>query len=93
MLEGTYHFVVSRAVTNLSRFTEWVKGHILYPTADFPSNGILCLKGGDLKEELRPFPDARIYSLEERFSEPFFKTKKLIYLSFEGLKKNITFAV
>ena len=93
MLKGTFHFVVCRAVTNLSRLTGWVKGNIEDPTTDFPDNGILYLKGGDLLEELRPFPDARIYSLGERFSEPFFETKKLIYLPFEGLKKNTTFAV
>ena len=86
MLEGAYHFVVSRAVTNLSRFTEWVDSHILGPTKEFPDNGILYLKGGDLKEELKLFPGARIYSLKERFSEPFFETKKLVYLPIMGLK-------
>jgi 16S rRNA (guanine527-N7)-methyltransferase len=93
MLEEKFHFIVSRAVTSLSRFTGWMKDNILDPSVEFPDNGILYLKGGDLGVELRPFPGARIYTLGERFSEPFFETKKLIYLPFEGLKKNTTFAV
>ena len=93
MLEENFHFIISRAVTSLSRFTGWMKDRILEPSVEFPDNGILYLKGGDMEEEIRPFPGARIYSLGERFSEPFFETKKLIYLPFEGLKKNTTFAV
>ncbi|MPM40215.1 hypothetical protein SDC9_86855 [bioreactor metagenome] len=44
-------------------------------------NGIICLKGGDLAPELSPFKSkVEIFSLSKYFPEPFFETKKLIYL-------------
>lgn len=44
------------------------------------SCGIWYLKGGDLGEELKSFPDARVHNLNEVFSEPYFETKKLIWI-------------
>lgn len=54
-LDGTYDYVVSRAVTSLANFYPWVKGKY--------SESILYLKGGDVSleiEELR-----RKYHIEE----------------------------
>ena len=44
------------------------------------NNGIISLKGGDLENELNPFKDSKIYRLNEFFDEPFFETKKIVYL-------------
>ena len=44
------------------------------------ANGILYLKGGDLKEELKSFNNAQIYPLSDYFKEDFFETKKVVYL-------------
>jgi 16S rRNA (guanine527-N7)-methyltransferase len=44
------------------------------------SNGILYLKGGDLNEELIPYPKAKIYDLDGHFKEIFFETKKVVHL-------------
>ena len=85
MLEGKFHYIVSRAVTGLDRFTGWVKGNMLEPGPDFPGNGILYLKGGDLTGELKSYPLARVYNLDQYFSDSFFKTKKLVYLPFKAL--------
>ena len=44
-------------------------------------NGILYLKGGDLKEELSTVKQKhRIYSLSDYFEEPFFETKKVVHV-------------
>ena len=43
-------------------------------------NGILCLKGGDLTEELENFPNAEQYPISEYFNDEFFETKKVVYL-------------
>ena len=45
-------------------------------------NGLLCLKGGDLKEELKPYQNiVDVMPLEDMFDEEWFKEdKKLIYL-------------
>ena len=44
-------------------------------------NGLICLKGGELEQEAKPFGKAaQIISLSEYFDEEFFETKKLVYL-------------
>ena len=79
-VEGVFDFVVSRAVTDLRQFVPWVRGKISTVSYHHLPNGLLYLKGGDLAEELKSFPRARLYSISDNFSEPFFETKKVIYL-------------
>ncbi len=44
-------------------------------------NGLICLKGGDLSDELRKTPgDPYTEPLSTYFSEPFFETKQIIYV-------------
>ena len=44
-------------------------------------NGLICLKGGELNEEIRPFKHlASEYQLSDYFKEEYFKTKKAVYL-------------
>ncbi|MBA3664381.1 MAG: 16S rRNA (guanine(527)-N(7))-methyltransferase RsmG [Bacteroidetes bacterium] len=75
-----FHFVVSRAVTEFPAFYEWVKGKFLRENFNDLPNGILCLKGGDLKEEFGKFYDkAKFYELKDFFEEEFFETKKVVY--------------
>ncbi len=78
--EGTYDFVVSRAVTRMERFVPWVQDKISATNQHERPNGILYLKGGDLDEELAPFPKAVTTPLMSFFSDDFFKTKKVVYL-------------
>ena len=85
MLEDRFHYIISRGVAGLDKFTGWLKGRILEPGPDFPGNGILYLKGGDLKQELKSFPLASVHDLDQYFSEPYFETKKLVYLPFRAL--------
>ena len=79
-VEGTYDFVVSRAVTRMERFVPWVQKKISTTNQHKRANGILYLKGGDLNEELAPFPKAETTPLTQFFSEDFFETKKVVYL-------------
>ena len=79
-VEGTYDFVVSRAVTRMERFVPWVQKKISITNQHERANGILYLKGGDLNEELAPFPKAETTPLTQFFSEDFFETKKVVYL-------------
>lgn len=73
-------FVVSRAVTKMETFVPWVKKNVRSTHKHTLKNGILYLKGGDLKEELAAFPKAKEFSLKDYFPEPFFETKKVVYL-------------
>jgi 16S rRNA (guanine527-N7)-methyltransferase len=70
-------FVVSRAVTKMDDFVPWVKKNIAKKSKHNLPNGILYLKGGDLKEELKSFPKATVFPLSDFFEEPFFETKKI----------------
>lgn len=80
-LDSTYDFVVSRAVTQLKPFLGWVRYKIHKAGNNDLPNGVLYLKGGDLGEELVEVKDRyKIYDLSAYFDEPFFETKKIIYV-------------
>lgn len=80
-IKDQYDFVVSRAVTAFPVFYNWVREKIKHESKNSLKNGILYLKGGDLDEELKKFK-TRItsYNISDYFTEPFFETKKVIYL-------------
>ncbi len=83
-VEGDYDFIVSRAVTDLSQFTGWVRGKVSDSHYHALRNGILYLKGGDLAEELAPFKKkVRTWDISDFYEEEFFQTKKVIYLPFK----------
>jgi 16S rRNA (guanine527-N7)-methyltransferase len=80
-LQGDYDFIVSRAVADLSQFTQWVKGKVSDIQYHHLRNGILYLKGGDLDAELAPFKKkVRTWDISDFFSEEYFQTKKVIHL-------------
>jgi 16S rRNA (guanine527-N7)-methyltransferase len=75
-----FHFIVSRAVTEFPVFYNWIKDNFLKENFNDLPNGILYLKGGELKEEFgRYFNEARFFDLKNYFSEEFFETKKVVY--------------
>ena len=78
--KGEFDFIVSRAVTQMTDFVKWTRNKISSEDRHEIKNGILYLKGGDLKEELKSFPQARIYALSDFFEEDFFSTKKVVHL-------------
>lgn len=80
-VEGEYDFIVSRAVTRLLPFYGWVKGKININNYNSVRNGILYLKGGDLKEEIKELgKKTRVYELSDYFTEEFFETKKIVHV-------------
>ncbi|MCQ2274771.1 MAG: 16S rRNA (guanine(527)-N(7))-methyltransferase RsmG [Bacteroidales bacterium] len=83
-VQGEFDFIVSRAVTDLSQFTGWVKGKMSDAHYHQLRNGILYLKGGDLEQELSPFKKkVRTWDISQFYTEEFFQTKKVIYLPFK----------
>jgi 16S rRNA (guanine527-N7)-methyltransferase len=80
-VEGEFDFVVSRAVTRLLPFYGWVKGKININNYNKLKNGILYLKGGDLKEELKELgKKSKVYELSNHFEEEFFETKMVVHV-------------
>lgn len=79
-LKEKFHFVVSRAVTQMPVFLTWLRGKFEKDQFNPKHNGVLYLKGGDLAEELAGLK-AEIFSLKNYFEGEFFDTKKVVYLS------------
>lgn len=78
-----YDFIVSRAVTALPAFVNLTRKNITKRSINPLHNGILYLKGGDLKEELEQSGTKFMtYPLKDYFNEPFFETKYLVHLWF-----------
>lgn len=80
-IDQQFEFVVSRAVTNMPQFLNWVAPRFSSLQKNKLENGILYLKGGDLSGEMaqvsRPF---QYFNLSDYFKEEFFKTKKVVYV-------------
>lgn len=79
----SYDFITGRAVTEFSRFVNLTKKNIRRTVKDNQESGIICLKGGDLSDEMGKYQsEVRIWNISEFFEEDFFETKKIIYLPF-----------
>ncbi len=78
---GKFDFIISRAVMEFPGFVQLTKKNIISNSENNPVNGIICLKGGDLSRELGRFGSSvRIWEIKDFFPEPFFETKKIVYL-------------
>lgn len=76
-----FDFVVSRAVMELPGFVKLTRKNIESKSFNYLKNGILYLKGGDLTGELNLFQKkAAVYEIKNLFEEPFFETKKVVYI-------------
>jgi 16S rRNA (guanine527-N7)-methyltransferase len=79
--KNKFDFVVSRAVMPLPDLVKVAKKNLIREQQNALPNGFLCLKGGDLQAEIKPYKNrAIIYNLNDYFEEEFFKTKKVVYL-------------
>ena len=76
-----FDFIISRAVTSMPIFLTWVKNKLKNENKNELENGILYLKGGDLKEEMKTVKKhIRYYKITDFFDESFFETKKIVYI-------------
>ncbi len=78
---GKFDYVVSRAVTDMATFIPWVWNKIEAGRAGSLASGILYLKGGNLGEEMaRTRRYYETFYISRFFDEPFFETKKVVYI-------------
>jgi 16S rRNA (guanine527-N7)-methyltransferase len=76
-----FDFVISRAVTGFPEFVKLTSKNIKKTGNNKFHNGIFCLKGGDLEEELENYKNkVKIWPIKNFFSESFFETKVIVYL-------------
>ena len=80
-VKDKYDFVLSRAVTRMSKFLPLVQNSIKQDNLNVLPNGILYLKGGDLRQEMQEIEaDYDVLELNGIFDEEFFETKKVVYV-------------
>jgi len=83
-IKGRFDFVLSRAVTKLDRFLPWIENKISKTSKHKIENGLIYLKGGDIKEELAAINKKySIKSISDYFIEDFFKTKLIVHVKVE----------
>ena len=75
-----FDFVVSRAVMPMPDLVKLVRKNVKPTPMNAIPNGLIVLKGGDLKEELRPFKEAELIPCTQWFKGEWFDTKQVIYL-------------
>ena len=77
----TYDFVLGRAVTALPVSFGWVRDKVAKGSRNSPANGILYLKGGDYRDELKSsgLTPAKIWNLDELLPEAELGEKYLIH--------------
>ena len=77
-----FDFVVSRAVMPLTDLLKIIRKNIKKEQNNALPNGLICLKGGELQNEVMPVKhQTLIYDLKDYFEEEFFETKKVVYVT------------
>jgi len=75
-----YDFILNRAVSSTENILSISRNKIKTNSFNKIQNGIICLKGGNLENEILKLKIFEILNLNKIFSEPFFETKKILYI-------------
>lgn len=79
--KGLFDFVVSRAVMPLADLMKIVRKNISKEQRNAYPNGLVCLKGGELQQEMRTVRNqVETCDLSTWFEEEYFATKKVVYV-------------
>lgn len=76
-----FDFVVSRAVMPLADLVKIIRKNIRKESQNAYPNGLICLKGGELQNEIGQFKHvADVTPLDKVFEEDYFKEKKVVFV-------------
>lgn len=76
-----FDFAISRAVMPLPDLVKLVRKNISTKQSNAMANGLICLKGGNLEDEMAPLRKRLLdFDLKDYFHEEFFVTKKVLYV-------------
>lgn len=79
-LKGNYDFAVTRAVAPMPEVVKWSRKLVRPGGLNTLPNGVIALKGGELKEELAPFRKTlEKWSIQKFFKEEYFAEKFIIF--------------
>jgi len=79
-LSCKYDFLVTRAVAKMSKIIQWSKGNFSMKSFNDIPNGIIALKGGDIKKELVNLREKKVVDIKEFFDIHYFDDKKVVYV-------------
>jgi len=79
-ISSKYDFILNRAVSSTENILSISNDKIKINSFNKIQNGIICLKGGNLENEVSNLKIFKILNLNKIFSEPFFETKKILYI-------------
>ncbi len=82
-LRVKFDFVTARAVAPIEKLMEWTRRLIDAKNRNSLPNGLLLLKGGNLKQELAAIGQSAYYDLcplSKFYSEDYFKEKFIVYI-------------
>ena len=79
-LNYSYDFLVTRAVAKMPLLLKWSKGKFNKTSSNQIPNGIIALKGGDIKDELVDIKEKKIVDIKNIFDVNYFYDKKIIYV-------------
>ena len=79
-LNYNYDFLVTRAVAKMPLLVKWSKGKFNKTSLNQIPNGIIALKGGDIKDELVDIKEKKIVDIKNIFDVNYFYDKKIIYV-------------
>lgn len=75
-------FIVSRATAPFPDLVKWSKNKILVTQNNSIANGIICLKGGNLKNEVASFGKRVITEpVINYINVPYFESKSIVYMA------------
>ncbi len=76
-------FVVTRAVASMDKIFNWTRRHLKNKHTHIYPNGIIALKGGNIKAEMKEVsgkPYWEMVAITDYFKEHEFSEKKIVYL-------------
>ncbi len=84
-MNGQFDFVVSRAVTTLDKLLIWSQRLLKKKHSHAYPNGLIALKGGDLRAEIKTLPGkgdtyTDVFPIQDFFKEAFFEEKYVVYV-------------
>lgn len=84
-MRGTFDFVVTRAVAPLDKLLAWSQPLLSRKHRHAYPNGIIALKGGDLRAESAALPGrikdyVEVFPVQDYFQEPWFEEKWVVYM-------------
>lgn len=84
-MRGMFDFVVTRAVAPLDKLVVWSQSLLRNKHEHAYPNGIIALKGGDLKPELSALPGkarayTEVFAVQDFFQDAWFEGKWVVYV-------------